>query len=143
MGDITLPGWPQDAPSEPGHELPFDLLSAGRGAPAQLISDLDKLYLQLLQRRVLTISIPFATQAAAFLLRPAEKRYYILIENVDAAATLFIGVGQQPVANAIGFQLNPGGSFSPAWAPQEDIWVIGSAVPTRGYMIVGNRLADV
>jgi hypothetical protein len=102
-----------------------------------------KRIMQLLARRVFTIPVPFSVGLSPILIRPAEARYYLLMENTDSANTLFVGVGIQPVANAVGFTLLPAGSFEPSWTPQEDIWVLGSAANTKGYMIVGNRLAEL
>ena len=70
----------------------------------------------------------------AILVRPAERRTYLLLQNTSAANQLLFGIGMQPsliTGGFTGFLLAPnGGSFEPQVIPQQDIWLLGSAAGT-------------
>jgi hypothetical protein len=67
----------------------------------------------------------------ATLIRKAESRLYLLLQNTSLANLLFVAFGYQPqvvAGGATGFQLNAnGGNIEPKICPQQDVWVIGNA----------------
>lgn len=72
------------------------------------------------------------------LIRPAENRIYLIVQNTSLANTLLVGVGYGPqivAGGATGFILLPnGGNYEPSVIPQQDIWVTGSAAGTTWVM---------
>lgn len=70
----------------------------------------------------------------AILVRPAERRTYLLLQNTSAANSLLFGIGVQPAVITGGFTgfllAANGGSFEPQVIPQQDIWLLGSAAGT-------------
>jgi hypothetical protein len=71
----------------------------------------------------------------AVLVRKAEGRIYLLIQNTSLANQLFVAFGYAPsivAGGATGFLLAPnGGSIEPKCIPQQDIWLLGSAAGTQ------------
>ncbi len=68
-------------------------------------------------------------------IRQAERRAYLLIQN-QSLANMWIGFDKVPSVND-GIMLVPGGAYEPLKVPQGEIWVIGSAAPCFGNMLVG------
>lgn len=70
----------------------------------------------------------------AQLVRPAESRTYILVQNTSIANQLFVGIGYAPVNNGTsvtGLILAAnGGNYEPSVIPQQDIWLLGSGANT-------------
>jgi hypothetical protein len=68
---------------------------------------------------------------AAQIIRKAESRIYLIIQNTSIANLLFVAFGYPPqvlTGGATGFQLNAnGGNYEPKITPQQDVWVIGNA----------------
>ena len=85
------------------------------------------------------LTMPFVAGTDALIMRPAEKRGYLLIANQSAANTILIGFGAAPGATGLvplnGLLLNPGGAYEPASVPTNEIWVIASAANTPVYLI--------
>ena len=77
---------------------------------------------------------PFIAGTAAFLLRPGENRYYFLLQNNSATATLYLGLGYSPTT-LTGIQIPPGGNYEPLCVPQNDVWVLGSAANLAGVIV--------
>jgi hypothetical protein len=78
----------------------------------------------------------------AQLIRPAEERTYIIIQNTSAANQLIVGIGYAPVNNGTsvtGLILAAnGGNYEPSAIPQGDIWLLGSAANTGFVVHVAN-----
>lgn len=77
---------------------------------------------------------------SALLIRKAESRVYLIIQNTSIANLLFVAFGYQPqvlTGGATGFQLNAnGGNYEPKITPQQDVWVIANAVATPWVLAV-------
>lgn len=73
------------------------------------------------------ISGPYS--ATIQLLLPQGERGYLLIQNLDAAANLFVGFGVQPTATS-GLKIIPGTAYEPYVVPQNDIFIVGDAAGT-------------
>lgn len=71
----------------------------------------------------------FDYDATPQLILPASSRTYILIQNLDAAAFMYIGFGVQPdAANVQGVEVAPKFYYEQAQRiPQGDIWITGTA----------------
>lgn len=68
--------------------------------------------------------------AAVFqLILPQAARGYLLIQNLDAAANLFVGFGFQPTTTQ-GLKIIPGTAYEPYVVPQNDIFICGDAAGT-------------
>lgn len=70
------------------------------------------------------ILFPYTTGVQ--LLLPQGERGYLLIQNLDAVANVFLGFGVQPAANQ-GLKIVPGTAYEPYVVPQNDIFIIGDA----------------
>jgi hypothetical protein len=72
------------------------------------------------------------------LIRPAESRSYLLLQNTSTANNLLVAFGYQPqivTGGATGFLLVPNGSIEPKITPQQDIWV--AAVSGTALWVLG------
>lgn len=69
----------------------------------------------------------FTTDPQLALSRSA--RSYFMVQNLDAAANLFIGFGTQPTGT-VGVRLSPFASYEPFQVPQNDVFLIGDAAGT-------------
>jgi hypothetical protein len=71
----------------------------------------------------------------AVLVRKAESRIYLLIQNTSLANQLFVAFGYAPqivTGGATGFLLAPnGGSIEPSAVPQQDVWLVASGAGTQ------------
>lgn len=81
------------------------------------------------------VVVPYTT--AAVLLLPAATRSYFLVQNLDAAANLFVGVNFQPSGPAArGIKLIAGAAaWEPIKVPQGDIWISGDAAGTATFIV--------
>lgn len=71
------------------------------------------------------LSLPVTT--ATQLILPASSRLYLIIQNLDAAANMFVGFGFRPDGvNGIGLKIIPGGFYEPYQVPQNDIFIAAS-----------------
>lgn len=93
-----------------------------------------KALLYAIQRKGNFIPIYGTVGTTPVLIRPAEERTYLIVQNTSAANTLFVGIGYQPLitaGGATGLQLNAGGgAYEPAVIPPQDIWLVGSGAGT-------------
>lgn len=109
--------------------LPLDLMNEA-GLKKQAGSGLDPFWNDLLQavrRRSIFNQQAFLFDTNVRRLRPYEERGYLIIQNVDPAASLYIGFGITPTATA-GINLAPGGGYyEPIQVPQNEIYVVGTA----------------
>ena len=111
-------------------------------APSQAASDRFQGYeselLKATQRKGSYIPLYGTVGTSPVLVRPAESRIYLIIQNTSVANQLIVGVGFQPVNNGTsvaGLILAAnGGNFEPAVIPQQEIWLLGSGAGT-GYTI--------
>jgi hypothetical protein len=76
----------------------------------------------------------------ALLIRKAESRSYLILQNTSVANLLFVAFGYQPqvlAGGATGFQLNAnGGNYEPKIVPQQDVWVISNGAGTPWVLAV-------
>jgi hypothetical protein len=119
---------------------------APNSAPSQaLMNTLPEPWRTLLygiQRKASFIPLFGTVGTTAVLVRPAEERTYIIIQNTSAANQLIVGIGYQPVNNGTsvtGLILAAnGGNYEPSAIPQGDIWLLGSAANTGFVVHVAN-----
>lgn len=79
------------------------------------------------QTEFLQYSIPYDT--VPFLYLPAGPRTYLLIQNLDAALSMFVGFGLQPnQAAEIGLKIAAGQAYEPYMIPQNDVWITGTGI---------------
>lgn len=81
-------------------------------------------------------SIPFQAGTSPTLLQPYTLRKFLLIQNRDAAETIYIGFGWTPTTEN-GLILAPGFSYEPFAYPVNEIYIMGSAPDTAGLLIFG------
>lgn len=77
----------------------------------------------------------FNATGAAYMARQAERRAYILIQNLGLV-NMWVGFGKVPSVND-GILIVPGGNFEPLKAPQNDIWIMSQAGVTQGNLLIG------
>lgn len=78
------------------------------------------------QRNFVTLFIDYTTSALQLL--PAEIRSYFILQNLDAAASIYIGFGFVPeVASKRGILIPSEQAYEPLMVPQNEIWIVGSA----------------
>jgi hypothetical protein len=63
------------------------------------------------------------------LILPRSDRVYLIIQNLDAAAILFVGFGSRPTTT-FGIRVLALGNYEPFVVPQNDVWLTGSAPGT-------------
>lgn len=96
--------------------------------------------LDALWRRNNVFMQPFLAGAVPILLRPAEKRQYLFIQNQSAANQFTIGINQAPdppaavPANGLIIPINLG-FYEPLVVPQGEIWVVAAAANTPGVLL--------
>jgi hypothetical protein len=102
-------------------------------------SQLDAL-LAAIWRRTDVFMLPFTVGLVPVLLRPAEKRSYVFLQNQSGAATLALGINQPPgpltsvpvaglvIAANFGF-------YEPLAVPQGELWIVASAGATPGILL--------
>lgn len=83
---------------------------------------------------------PFIVGTVPVRLRPREDRTYLLIINYDTVDNMAVGVGKPPGATTgtpvDGIVLGPNrGSWEPPVVPQNEIWVVGAAAATPGFLV--------
>jgi hypothetical protein len=78
--------------------------------------------------------IGFSAVAAGALIRNAEKRNYILIQNTGAA-NLYVGFGLNPTQNN-GLVIVPGGNYEPLKVPQNDIYIASASGTVSGVIVL-------
>jgi hypothetical protein len=92
------------------------------------------------QRKANFQSVVGVVGVVPILIRPAESRTYMILQNTSAANTLFVGIGYQPTGTGTGITglilAANGGNYEPSAIPQEDIWVLGSAAGTNFVLYV-------
>jgi hypothetical protein len=136
--------------TQPGAEIPgFPALagSTGTNAPQAAVgSNLADPWRTLLNGilRRCNLQQTFGTVSTqATLIRPAESRIYLLLQNTSLANQLIVAFGYAPqlvTGGATGFVLAPnGGSIEPACIPQQDVWVFGSAAGTTWVLGVATQ----
>lgn len=84
----------------------------------------------VLRDQIYETHIPlFRVTAAVQYLLPASpyRRTYLLIQNLDAALSCFLGFGAQPAVNA-GIELIAKGNYEPWKIPQGDIFIVCAGV---------------
>lgn len=91
---------------------------------SQVISEM----LKALKRQsdFLPISQTIVANTPNQLVLNAQARTYLIVQNNDAAATVYFGVGFSPSAS-LGIQIIPGGFYEPYQVPQGDIFLNASA----------------
>jgi hypothetical protein len=80
-------------------------------------------------RRGFFTQLTFPYTTVIQLILPQSGRGYFLIQNLDAAANLYVGFGFQP-SNGIGLKIIPGTAYEPYVVPQNDVFIIGDAAGT-------------
>lgn len=91
-----------------------------------------------MQRKANFVPMPFQYTTAPTLVLPRQDRTYLIIQNLDAAANLFVGPSFKPDGvNGIGLRVAPGAAYEPFEVPQNDIWLAGSA-PGNCFIIYAN-----
>lgn len=97
-----------------------------------------KAMLYTLQRKGNFIQFFGQVGTTPVLVRAAEARTYVLIQNTSAASQLIIAFGYPPSVtgtNITGLILAAnGGNYEPAVIPQQDIWLLGSGAGV-GYVV--------
>lgn len=85
--------------------------------------------LYALQRKANFTQLILPYTLATVLVLPATSRIYLLIQNLDAAANMFLGFGFKPDgAGGLGLKIIPGGYYEPFQVPQNDVFIAGSGV---------------
>lgn len=127
--------------------LPLDLMRMrmrdvrGGGTSGGISPDYLEKVLTALQRRSNFNQQQFAFGLNVLRLRPYEERAYLFLQNVDPAATLFVGFGTTPSTTS-GVNIFPnGGFYEPFQVPQNEIYIIGSAAGTGVIITAGLTLA--
>jgi len=98
------------------------------------LSDLEKYQNQMMRamRRQSNFqqlqSVAFNTTAELIL--PATERTYFFIQNVSAAALLYVGFGTQPSSGNGILIAAVNGWYEPFMVPQNDVWIVGNAAGT-------------
>jgi len=121
-------------------------IGAPAGAPSQALMDQfpepTRSLIYAAQRKADFIPLFGTVGTEPILVRPAEARTYLIVQNTSAANQLFVGVGYQPTNNGTsvtGLILAAnGGNFEPAAIPQGDIYLLGSAAGTGFVVYVAN-----
>jgi hypothetical protein len=76
----------------------------------------------------------------AVLIRKAESRTYLIIQNTSVANTLIVAFGYAPQIIAGGatglILLANGGNYEPSVIPQEDVWVVSAVAGTQWTLAV-------
>lgn len=98
----------------------------GSGNQGRIVSSAS---MYALQRKANFTQLSYGYTNVTQLVLPAASRTYLLIQNLDAAANLFIGFGFRPDGVAgIGLKIIPGGFYEPFQVPQNDVFIAGSGV---------------
>lgn len=72
------------------------------------------------------------------LVRPAEDRLYLIVQNTSLAAQVYVGVGYPP-SSVTGILLAAnGGAYEPYVIPQQEIWILASAADTPFVILYAN-----
>lgn len=73
------------------------------------------------------VSLEYDTEP--FLYLPAGPRTYFLLQNLDAAFSIFVGFGTLPDQSVPrGLKIAAGQAFEPYMIPQNDVWICGTGV---------------
>ena len=81
-------------------------------------------------------SQPFNVGLTALQIQPFLRRKFLLIQNKDAANTIYLGFGWIPTPGN-GLVLAPGQSYEPYTYPVNEIWALSSGASTAGLIITG------
>lgn len=107
------------------HDLPLDRLAR---TPRNIFAKSTRIYRgdKLGAGRFFTQIIFSYVTGVVQLILPQAERSYLLIQNLDAAANLFVGFGLQPTTT-VGLKIIPGTAFEPYVVPSNDIFICGDA----------------
>ena len=134
----------QDMSANPNVLARLPILNAPSAAQSweQWADNFERRIASLLSKRVKYIQRAFVAPALAVPLpiRPAEKRYWLFIQNTAAAGQLVLSFGTPPSPNGNAMTLNPLGLFEPEWVSQDEIWIAGAPAGTTGICIVATEL---
>lgn len=78
------------------------------------------------QRNFVSLFIDYTTTPLKLL--ESEIRSYFLLQNLDAAASAFLGLGFVPdVVSKRGVLIPSEQAYEPLMVPQNEVWIVGSA----------------
>lgn len=93
-----------------------------------------------LWRQAAVFMQPFTVGTTAILLRPAENRKYLFLQNQSATQNMALGLNQppgpltgSPVSGLV--ILSNFGFYEPLVVPQGEIWIIAAAAATPGILL--------
>lgn len=109
-------------------DLPQKAISKYQGVGGPGANAQDE-FMQALRRQSDFHQLVLGYDTPQVLILPATPRTYLLIQNLDPAADLYLGFDFQPAINK-GLRLIPGAFYEPFQVPQNDIWAAGSAAGT-------------
>ena len=83
--------------------------------------------LYALQRKGLFTQFVYGFTTVSRLILPSAERVYLLIQNADTVANMFLGFSYNPDGAAgLGLKIIPGGYYEPFTVPQNDVYIAGS-----------------